>query len=43
VPPARYREEADFVAYALKVAEEMEYTVEPTSYSEAIKQHDADE
>jgi hypothetical protein len=43
VRPARYIEEADIVAYALNVAEEMECTVEPTSYSEAMKLDDADE
>ncbi|KAJ9546957.1 hypothetical protein OSB04_019500 [Centaurea solstitialis] len=43
VRPARYTEEADLVAHAFNVAEEMEGTVEPTSYSEAMKLDDADE
>ncbi|KAJ9567521.1 hypothetical protein OSB04_003487 [Centaurea solstitialis] len=43
VHPARYTEEADLVAHAFNVAEEMEGTVEPTSYSEAMKLDDADE
>ncbi|KAJ9566010.1 hypothetical protein OSB04_001976 [Centaurea solstitialis] len=43
VCPARYTEESDLVAHAFNVAEEMEGTVEPTSYSEAMKLDDADE
>ncbi|KAJ9547366.1 hypothetical protein OSB04_019909 [Centaurea solstitialis] len=35
--------EADLLAHAVNVAEEMEGTVEPTSYSEAMKLDDADE
>nr|AAT44257.1 putative polyprotein [Oryza sativa Japonica Group] len=35
-PPRRYIEEANIVAYALSVAEEIEGNAEPSTYSEAI-------
>ncbi|KAI3718291.1 hypothetical protein L6452_19155 [Arctium lappa] len=42
VRPAWYTQESNLVEYALNVVEEMECTVEPTSYSEAMKLKYAD-
>nr|CAD40121.3 OSJNBa0061C06.5 [Oryza sativa Japonica Group] len=39
-PPQRYIEEANIVAYALSVAEEIEGNAEPSTYSEAIVSDD---
>nr|AAM08562.1 Putative retroelement [Oryza sativa Japonica Group]AAM10749.1 Putative retroelement [Oryza sativa Japonica Group] len=39
-PPRRYIEEANIVAYALSVAEEIEGNVEPSTYSDAIVSDD---
>ena len=39
-PPRRYIEEANIVAYALSVAEEIEGNAEPSTYSEAIVSDD---